>query len=127
MRCAGIEELSRWVVRDDWEAVLDSFARCARITRSESAQELRTDLFCEPEEGLLYKTYLRARRQLNGSANVDDFLGAFETMVPAVTEFFDNVLVHDPDPSLRNNRIALLQLISGMQAGIADLSELENF
>ena len=48
-------------------------------------------------------------------------------MVPAVTEFFDNVLVHDPDPQLRNNRIALLQLISGMQAGLADLSELENF
>ena len=65
--------------------------------------------------------------QLIDSKNVDAFLTAFEPMVSEVTEFFDNVLVHDPDPQLRNNRIALLQLISGMQVGLADLSELENF
>ena len=123
----GIEELSRWVIREDWEAILDSFARCVRITRAEAQMAVRTDLLNTPEERCLYKTHLRSSVQLDNSANVDDFLRAFETMVPAVTEFFDNVLVHDPDPDLRNNRIALLQLISGMQAGIADLSELENF
>ena len=48
-------------------------------------------------------------------------------MVPTVTEFFDNVLVHADDIAIRNNRIALLQLISQMQSGRADLSELANF
>ena len=56
-----------------------------------------------------------------------EFLASFELMVPAVNDFFDNVLVHTDDVALRNNRIALLQLISAMQNGRADLSELENF
>ena len=54
-------------------------------------------------------------------------MAAFEQMVPAVTDFFDHVLVHADDTQVRNNRIALLQLISGMQEGRADLSELDNF
>ena len=48
-------------------------------------------------------------------------------MVPAVTDFFDNVLVHSDDLALRNNRIALLQRISALQDGRADLSMLDNF
>ncbi len=47
--------------------------------------------------------------------------------MPAVTAFFDNVLVHAEDKAVRNNRIALLQLISHMQDGRADLSQLDNF
>ena len=30
----GIRELSEWVKRDDWERILDGFARCVRITRT---------------------------------------------------------------------------------------------
>ena len=123
----GIEALSRWVVREDWEAILDSFARCVRITKAEAEVDLRPELLGAPEEEQLYRTYLCASRQLNDATKVDEFLTAFESMVPAVTDFFDHVLVHDPDPDLRNNRIALLQRISAMQAGIADMSELENF
>ena len=123
----GVEQLASWVRRDDWELILDSFARCVRITRHEKTFRLNSALLQLPEEKRLYADYLVASGQLNHSPNVDRFLSAFVPMVPAVTDFFDNVLVHDPDPALRNNRIALLQLISGMQAGIADLSELENF
>ncbi len=123
----GIEALSRWVVRDDWEILLDSFARCVRITKAEAEMDLRLDLLNAPEEKQLHQTYLCASAKLGPSTNVDEFLTIFEPMVPAVTDFFDKVLVHDPDPKLRDNRIALLQRISAMQAGIADLSELENF
>ena len=123
----GIEELSRWVDRDDWEGILDSFARCVRITKAEAACDLRPELLGAPEETRLYQAYLSASAERGESSNVDGFLSAFETMAPAVTDFFDHVLVHDPDSDLRNNRIALLQRISAMQAGIADLSELENF
>ena len=123
----GIEELSRWVVREDWEDILDSFARCVRITQSEEPMSVRPDRFCTPDEANLYHSISSASAQSCASPNVDDFLRAFEPMVPAVTAFFDNVLVHDPNPELRNNRIALLQRISGMQDGIADLSQLENF
>ena len=123
----GVEELSNWVKKEDWEAILDAFARCARITRAEEARELNPDLLCEEPEKTLYESYLAAQANLCGDANVGEFLSSFERMTPAVTAFFDNVLVHSDDLALRNNRIALLQRIAAMQKGKADLSELENF
>ncbi len=123
----AVLELAAWVKSDNWELVLDSFARCVRITKNETDRPVRSELFTEPAEHYLNQAYLDAAGQLNASANVDEFLSAFETMAPAVTDFFDHVLVHTDDMALRNNRIALLQRISGMQAGKADLSELENF
>ena len=123
----GIAELAAWVKRDDWEAILDSYARCVRITRSESAQQLKRDQLCDEYEISLLNASQEAIDGLCGSSNVDGFLRTFEQMVPAVTDFFDNVLVHADDRALRNNRIALLQRISALQDGRADLSELENF
>ncbi len=123
----GVSELAAWVNSDNWELILDSFARCVRITKNETDRRVSTELFTEPAERDLNQAYLDAAGQLNESSNVDEFLSVFETMAPAVTEFFDNVLVHTDDTVLRNNRIALLQRISAMQAGKADLSELENF
>ena len=51
----GITELTKWVARDDWESILDNYARCVRITRTEDTvyvidpalleQEIETELF----------------------------------------------------------------------------------
>jgi glycyl-tRNA synthetase beta chain len=41
-----------------------------------------------------------------------------------VDQFFDSVLVNDPDEALRNNRLALLAQVRMLFAGIADLSRL---
>lgn len=123
----GIAQLSGWVARADWEGILDSFARCARITRNESQQKLNPDLLDDEHEVALFNALRAAEAGLCADANVDDFLGQFERMTPAVTAFFDNVLVHSDDVARRNNRIALLQRVSAMQEGRADLSELDNF
>ncbi|MCY3798305.1 MAG: glycine--tRNA ligase subunit beta [Chloroflexi bacterium] len=123
----GVEELATWVRRGDWEAILDAFARCARITRDEEERPFDPALMREEQENMLYQCYLAACDWPGDAGNVDGFLSAFERMTPAVTAFFDNVLVHTDDIVLRNNRIALLQRITAMQNGRADLSELENF
>jgi len=123
----GVRELDAWLKRDDWEALLDAFARCARIIRSEDPQELAPDLLREAQEKSLFESYRSSTAGLVLDANIDGFLSAFEGMVPAVTAFFDNVLVHADDIALRNNRIALLQRIVALQKGRADLSQLENF
>ncbi|MDE2637693.1 MAG: glycine--tRNA ligase subunit beta [Chloroflexota bacterium] len=123
----GVEELATWVRRGDWEAILDAFARCARITRDEEERPFDPALMREEQENTLYQCYLAACDWPGDAGKVDGFLSAFERMTPAVTAFFDNVLVHTDDIVLRNNRIALLQRIAAMQNGRADLSELENF
>ena len=123
----GVRELAAWVKRDDWEALLDAFARCARITRGEDPQALAPDLLREEQEKALFASFQSLTAGLGMAANVDCFLSAFAGMAPAVTAFFDNVLVHSDDIALRSNRIALLQRVAALQKGRADLSQLENF
>ena len=123
----GVRELAAWVKREDWEALLDAFARCARITRGEDAQAFAPKLLRKEKEKSLFASYQASTSGLCSAANVDGFLSAFAGMAPAVTAFFDNVLVHADDIALRNNRIALLQRITALQKGRADLSQLENF
>ena len=122
----AVRELNDWVQRSDWETILDNFARCVRITRSEADDYMiNPDALVEAQEKALYAAYQTASTGLNG--NVSAFLDAFVPMIPAVTEFFDNVLVNAEDEVLRRNRLALLQAISSLQAGRADLSHLSGF
>jgi glycyl-tRNA synthetase len=124
----GIRELSRWVQREGWTPLLDGFARCVRITRGEAERyPLKPELFTEPQETALYAAYQAAADRLNGQGNVDAFLSAFEPMLPAVTDFFDHVLVNVADDAVRRNRLGLLQAIGALQTGRADLSELSGF
>ncbi len=54
----------------------------------------------------------------------DDALRRLATLRPAVDAFFDEVLVMDPDPALRDNRLALLATLSQLFLAVADLSRL---
>ena len=123
----GIRALARWVAREDWESILDSFARCVRITRGEAPQPFDPALLRDEHEKALWEACQQADAADPRCADLAGFLTAFDAMTPAVTAFFDNVLVHADDPALRSNRIALLQRISRMQDGRADLSLLANF
>ena len=107
---------------------LDGFARCVRITRNETTSyAVKPELLTEPEEKGLWSEYQTANAKLTDKDNVGGFLAAFEPMLPAVTGFFDKVLVMADDLAVRQNRLGLLQLISAMQQGRADLSYLSGF
>jgi glycyl-tRNA synthetase len=124
----GIRQLSAWVARDDWQTTLEGFARCVRITRGEAQRHtIQAALFKEPAEKGLYSAYESVLAKLNASDNVDAFLSAFVPMLPAVTAFFDGVLVNAEDAAVRANRLGLLQAISAMQQGRADISQLIGF
>ena len=58
---------------------------------------------------------------------MDDFLNAVTAMIPAVDQFFEDVLVMVDDEALRRNRLALLQGIAALADGVADMSRLEGF
>ncbi len=129
----GVKQLKAWTERADWANILDGFARCVRITRVEKqTYTINPALFQQNEEHALYKAYQEAAGNLKSGDNVDGFLKTFLPMLPAVTAFFgtgkgDGVLVHAEDAAIRQNRLALLQAISAMQKGRADLSNLMGF
>ncbi|MCC6617017.1 MAG: glycine--tRNA ligase subunit beta [Anaerolineae bacterium] len=124
----NLEQLAAWVQKPEWQQILESFARCVRITRAEAEQyPVDEQVLSEPSEIRLYDAYRHAKAQMNDGRSVDSFLTAFEPMLPAVTEFFDTVLVNTEDQTVRKNRLGLLQAISAMQNGSADLSHLVGF
>ena len=57
----------------------------------------------------------------------DDFFNAFLPMIPTINRFFETVLVMDENPTLRQNRLGLLQRIAALAGGVADFSLLEGF
>jgi len=131
----AVKQLQEWVAREDWSKTLDGFARCARIIRSAKVSEqipvtsnqlpvVSEQLFESDEEKNLYKTFNHQPSTFNG---VDDFLAAVTNLIPAITAFFDKVMVMAEDEKVKQNRLALVGRIAAMSNGIADLSKLEGF
>jgi glycyl-tRNA synthetase beta subunit len=127
----GVEHLSRWVARDDWDTILDNYSRCVRITRGYEEQfNLDPDLFVQPAEGELYEAYHAARLKITPDSTVDELLTAFLPLVDVIDRYFareSGVLVMAEEVAVRENRLAQLQHIAGLADGIVDLSRLEGF
>ncbi len=124
----GVQALTAWVDRPDWNEILPAFSRCVRITRDlQETFDVQEGAFVTESEKVLYTAVNQAVKDLNGSKNVDAFFNAFVPMVAVINQFFNEVLVMDEDQTLRANRLGLLQRISKLSAGIADLSFLEGF
>jgi glycyl-tRNA synthetase len=124
----AVEALSKHMARPDWDAVLPAYARCVRITRDQDERfPLSPDALAQPAEKGLYAALQTAEAAGRAPGSVDDFLAAFEPMIPAIDRFFEDVLVMDEDLDLRRNRLGLLQRIAALAEGVADLSRLEGF
>ena len=121
-------ELNDALATADWPALLAAYSRCVRITRSlDDTLTLRPDAFHLSAEKALCDAYQSAAAALDGNTSVTRFITALRDLEPVITTFFLDVLVMDEDPARRDNRLALLQGISALPAGIADLSQLEGF
>jgi glycyl-tRNA synthetase len=127
----GVRQLSRWVDRDDWDAILDNYSRCVRITRDYDERfDLDPHLFHEPAEKTLYEAYRDARLEVTPESSVDAFLTAFLPLVEVIDAYFareSGVLVMAEDEAVRRNRLAQLQHIAALAEGIVDLRRLEGF
>jgi glycyl-tRNA synthetase len=124
----AVRALEVWVARPDWHAILPAYARCVRITRDfEERFEVDPAFFVTPEEGELFAALVSAEAAPRPAGSVDGFLNAFLPMIPVINHFFDTVLVMAEETRLRQNRLAMLQRISALADGVADMSRLEGF
>ncbi len=123
----AVKELTAWVARPDWAPILDGYARCARIVRSaklSQPQLVDSEKLVETAEKALYQALQALNRQ---PETLNDLLVTVENLLPAISLFFDKVLVMDKDETVRQNRLALVGQVAGLAAGLADLSRLEGF
>jgi glycyl-tRNA synthetase beta chain len=91
------------------------------------AASIDTTRLADGAERDLYLAVIAAGHAVPGKVAVGDYAAALTQLAqlrPAVDAFFDDVMVMDPDPALRANRLALLVTLRGLFAGIADLSRL---
>jgi glycyl-tRNA synthetase len=124
----AVKELSKWVARPDWSTILPAYARCVRITRDQTERfEVRPAAFSDPAEKDLYQALEKVEATPRKPGSVNDLLGYFLPMIPAINHFFEAVLVMAEDPALRSNRLGLLQRISALADRVADFSKLEGF
>jgi len=127
------DQLANHVSRDDWSPILDAYARCVRITRDQKqAFKLKLDSFKEPVEKNLVAAYQQAAEALGDDPDVNAFVNAFQPLAAPIWAFFapaaeGGVMVMDKDQAVRENRLALLQHIVTLGAGVADFSQLEGF
>lgn len=124
----AVKDLETWIARPDWPRILQAYSRCARITRDVGELDpVDPELMVETETRDLYLALQAAQGAEIGAGSVADFLDAFEPIIPAISEFFDEVLVMAEEDALRCNRLALLGGIVSLADGIVDLSHLEGF
>jgi glycyl-tRNA synthetase beta chain len=81
----------------------------------------------EPAEKSLHAAIEKLRAPVQHALAAREYGGALTQLAklrPEVDAFFDSVMVNDPDPALRTNRLALLGGLRALFAGVADLSRL---
>jgi glycyl-tRNA synthetase beta chain len=93
----------------------------------EAAQAPDPALLRQPAEQALHRALGELRAPVTELIRQRDYASALDQLAglrASVDQFFDAVLVNDPDQALRRNRLALLGQLRDMFAGIADLSRL---
>ena len=118
--------LSEAIQSPDWPTLLNAYARCVRITRPlKEHYTLRPDALAVAEERAVLDELTRAEAAKDGS--VETFVASLRRLEPSITRLFDAVLIMDEDAAVRENRLALLQRVAGLAAGVAELAVLEGF
>ena len=124
----AVTALETWAARADWLDILNAYGRCFRIVREyEDTLPVDPAGFTEESTRRLYGSYVTCREQMHAGSSIEEFFQAFLPMVKPINTFFDEVLVMDPDMSVRRNRLGLLQRIAAMTDGLADLTQMEGF
>jgi glycyl-tRNA synthetase beta chain len=129
-----LAELAR-ALRDDrgserLAALRDAYGRCVRIAakgESEMVPTFDSGLLRDPAERELYASLQATDEQLADCVARRDFgcaLSVAADLVPAVNRFFDDVLVMDPDPAVRGNRLKLVHNVASALRSVGDLDQL---
>jgi glycyl-tRNA synthetase beta chain len=110
-----------------FEDLLVSFKRMSSIVKEEEGFSFDPGLLEEKEEKALYSHFASNEKAIKKNIeekNYEEVYRVLSGFKPFADSFFDHVLVMDPDPSLKQNRIGLLKTITGVFSGLVDFSRI---
>jgi glycyl-tRNA synthetase beta chain len=129
---AQLRALLTFLVLPEAASLIAANKRIANLLRKSAGAETASGqvdpmLIKGDVERDLYQSVLAAEHSVPGHIAVGAYAQALSELAwlrKPVDAFFDQVMVMDPDPALRANRLALLTQLRGLFNGIADLSRL---
>ncbi|HMF76655.1 MAG TPA: glycine--tRNA ligase subunit beta [Bryobacteraceae bacterium] len=110
----------------DFESVAAGFKRIKNILTNAQFNAITSpseELMQAGPEADLYRSFLTVKEQAARSKYAEK-LRLVASLRPYVDLFFDKILVNDPDPVVRQNRLALLNSLLTEFSHIADFSEI---
>jgi len=124
-----IRALDEIRTEEDFLALSSSFKRIMNILEQSRPDRAEPDpsLMVEASERALWEAYTRIQPRVESSQRKHAYGPALRSLASlrrVVDAFFDDVLVMDKDPEVRNNRLSLLGKIAGLFLGIADISQI---
>jgi glycyl-tRNA synthetase beta chain len=131
---ARSDALARMLATPDGANLLSAYRRAANILRIENRKDGPHDgpvdpaLLAAGAERSLAEAVAATREAVTTALAAEDFLGAMERLASLrapVDAFFDQVMVNDPDPELRRNRLRLLNSLCAAMDAVADASKIE--
>jgi glycyl-tRNA synthetase beta chain len=112
---------------EDFEPLAASFKRIKNILRQagvEHAAGVKSELLVPGPEKDLFESFEQVREQAAQTASYREKLAYIASLRPKVDLFFDKILVNDPNPVIRENRLAMLYSLLTEFSVIADFSEI---
>lgn len=112
-------------------ALAEANKRVANIlakAETQVADNVDETLLTESAEVDLYQALQQASQAVAPLQQAADYTKILQTLAnleAPLTNFFDNVMVNAEDPSLKNNRLALLKQVRALFLTVADVSELQ--
>ena len=132
---ARVEALESFLNTDNGANLLIAYRRAGNIVRIEDKKDGRSHAgtadpvrFVQDEERALATALTGTGERCGERLATEDFAGAMTGLSQlrgSVDAFFDRVTVNADDPSLRENRLALLSAITATMNRIADFSKIE--
>ena len=132
-----VEALAAFLATEDGATLLAGYRRAANILKAEEKKGALPDgLKVDPAliangpaaEQALWKALEQAEAKLEAPLMAEDFAGAMTALAglrAPVDTFFEDVLVNDSDPKVRENRLALLIAVRSALHKVADFSKIE--
>lgn len=111
----------------DFKLTIESFGRVSNLAAKSSGVAVQAELLSEPAERELYAAWQSATteyRTLLVANRTAEALALLASLRPAITAFFDQVMVMAEDESVRENRLALLAAVDQDIRSYADFSKL---
>ncbi len=105
---------------DNFLKIKENATRVSKILKDCSLKDVQDNLFTLEEEKGLYK----AIKEHNGTDDLKEYIKSLNSLTDPTAKFFDKVLVMDKDEKIKNNRLALLNLLRDKFNKVCDFEKL---